>query len=315
VGFAIWLLGFVLLASPVAAQTTDAWDTNTLVNIAHNLTAPDLDRVRQQASVGDARSQALLGLVYEMGAAGVMADPVQALSWFTRAAEQGIAWAEIWAGDFYYTGSTGVPKDLYKAVELYKSAAEHGSPAAAFYVGRMYFFGEGVAMNMAEAARWFHRAIPADAELVGKMIALSEGACAEPFCVALRQILGAMTTESAGQYAGEWNDETHEWAAVKELRDFERCGFTSSDRTDQGDVQNYFCDSEVIVDAVEGARLASALADDVERALAPGWTRSAETANQPNVYFFLRDGFPRVRVSYNRTLGDAPQRVTLLVGP
>ena len=29
----------------------------------------------------------------------------------------------------------------------------------------------------------------------------------------------------------------------------------------------------------------------------------------------LVHGFPRVRVTYNVTLGDAPQRVTLLVGP
>jgi hypothetical protein len=309
-------LGFLLIAHPAAAQTTDkVWDTNTLVNVAHNLTSTDLARVRMEAGDGNPRSQALLGLVYEMGAAGVTADPVQALSWFRKAADQGIAWAEIWAGDFYYTGSPGVPKDLYKAIELYKSAAEHGSPSAAFFVGRMYFFGEGVVMNMGEAAGWFRRAMPADPELVGKMVALAEGNCAESFCIALRQILGAMATESAGQYTGEWNEQTHEWDALKEMRDFERCGFTSSDRTDQGDVQNYFCDSEVVTDALEGARRAEQLANDVERALAAGWTRSPESSSQPNVYFFLREGFPRVRVSYNRTLGDAPQRVTLLVGP
>jgi TPR repeat protein len=117
----VWSVG-------AGAQTQATWETNALVNEAHNLTPPDLERVRQQASVGDARAQSLLGLVYEMGAAGVTADPVQALGWFNRAASQGVPWAETWAGDFYYTGSPGVPRDLYKAVELYKSAAEHGSP-------------------------------------------------------------------------------------------------------------------------------------------------------------------------------------------
>lgn len=306
---------FVLFASlhPAAAQTDRTWDTNTLVNTAHNLKETDLPALRERADGGDGHAQALLGLVYEMGAAGLEANPVQALAWFNKAAAQGIAWAEMWAGDFYYTGSPGVPKDLYKAVELYKSASEHGDTHAAFFVGRMYFFGEGVAMNMATAAQWFRRALPADPDLVGRMIALSEAPCETAFCVSLRQILGAITTESAEQYTGEWNDETHEWDSVKELPDFERCGFTSSNRTEKGDVQNYFCDTEMIADVRAGVDSARRLADDVEHALT-GWTRTGGIDPQPNIYFFTRDGFPRIRVSYNMTLGDAPQRVTLLVG-
>src|SRR5690349_5905817 len=147
-GFGLWALGFVtaailVLAAPRPAAAQD-WDTNKLVNEAHNLAEGDLTRVRQQADGGDPHAQALLGLAYEMGAAGLMSDPVQALAWFNRLAGQGVAWGEQWAGDFYYTGSPGVPKDLYKASELYKSAALHGDTKAAFYVGRMYFFGEGV---------------------------------------------------------------------------------------------------------------------------------------------------------------------------
>jgi TPR repeat protein len=179
------------VSRPAAAQD---WDTNKLVNEAHNLAEGDLVRVRQQADGGDPHAQALLGLAYEMGAAGLMADAVQALAWFNKLADQGIAWGELWAGDFYYTGSQGVPKDLYKASELYKSAASHGEPKAAFYVGRMYFFGEGVALNMKTAAEWFRRALPADPDLVGRMVALSENDCETAFCMSLRQILGAMTT-------------------------------------------------------------------------------------------------------------------------
>ena len=311
----ISVLGFALLlfvkAAPAAAQT---WDTNTLVNEAHKLEAADLASARRQADGGDAHAQAVLGLVYEMGAAGVESDPVQALGWFNKAANQGIAWAEMWAGDFYYTGSTGVPKDLYKAIELYRSAAGHGDPRAAFYVGRMYFFGEGVATNHDEAAAWFRRALPADPEFVGRMVTLSEGGCRTTFCLSLRQVLGAMASSLAEQYAGEWDDTTNEWDALKQLPDSDRCGFTSSNRTPQGEVRNYFCDSEVIADAAAGAAAARQLAEDVDRALAPGWMRSGD-ANDPNIYFFTREGFPRVRVSYNVTLGAAPQRVTLLIGP
>jgi hypothetical protein len=297
---------------PAAAQ---GWDTNALVNEAHNLTPIELQRVRERAATGDSRSEALLGLVYEMGAAGVTADSVQALSWFNKVAAKGIPWAEVWAGDFYYTGSTGVPKDLFKALELYRSAAEHGDPKAAFVVGRMYFFGEGVTLNMAEAATWFRRALPAEPELVGRMVSLAETSCERGLCLALRQILGAMTTETAEQFTGEWDEMAHEWDAVKDLPNFARCGFTSSNKTEQGDVQNYFCDTDLITDQAQGSDAARRLAAEVEQALGAGWMRSGGTGDQANVYFFTRDGFPRVRVSYNTSPGDAPQRVTLLVGP
>jgi hypothetical protein len=316
-GFGIWVLGFAAVVflttgRPAAAQT---WDTNTLVNEAHKLEAADLARVRQQADDGDARAQALLGLAYEMGSAGLEANAVQALSWFLKAAGKGVPWAEMWAGDFYYTGSTGVPRDLYKAIELYRSAADHGDPRAAFNVGRMYFFGEGVVTNHDEAATWFRRALPADPAVVGRMVALSEAPCRRTFCVSLRQVLGAMATSSADQFAGEWDDATHEWDAVKTLSGFDRCGFTSSNRTAEGDVQNYFCDTDVITDTTTGAATARQVADDVEEALGPGWMKSSGDDNRPNAYFFTRDRFPRVRVTYNVTIGDAPQRVTLLIGP
>jgi len=316
-GFGIWVLGFVaavmlLAASPLAAQT---WDTNTLVNEAHKLEAPDLARVRAQAEGGDARAQSLLGLAYEMGAAGLEANAVQALAWFLKAADNGVPWAEMWAGDFYYTGSIGVPRDLYKALELYRSAAGHGDPRAAFNVGRMYFFGEGVVTNHEEAAAWFRRALPANPALIGRMVTLADAPCRTTFCISLRQLVGAMTSSSADQFAGEWDESTHEWDAVKTLSGFDRCGFTSSNRTAEGDVQNYFCDSEMITDASVGATNARQIAGDVEQALGSGWMKSDGGAERPNAYFFTRDGYPRVRVTYNVTLGDAPQRVTLLVGP
>jgi hypothetical protein len=312
---------FVLLAflasavDSISAQTRPTWDTNTLVNEAHKLEAADLARVRAQADAGDARAQSLLGLAYEMGAAGLEASAVDALAWFLKAAGSGVPWAEMWAGDFYYTGSIGVPRDLYKALELYRSAAGHGDPRAAFNVGRMYFFGEGVVTNHEEAATWFRQALPADPAVVGRMVTLADAPCRTTFCVSLRQVLGAMTTSSADQFAGEWDESTHEWDAVKTLSGFDRCGFTSSNRTAQGDVQNYFCDSDVIVDASLGAANARQVAGDVEQALGSGWMKSDGGADRPNAYFFTRDGYPRVRVTYNVTLGDAPQRVTLLVGP
>ena len=303
----------VLAAAPARAQ--QPWDTNKLVNEAHSMMASDLDRMRMQADMGDPRAQVLVGLAYEMGAADLMPNPPQALSYFLKAADQGVTWAQVWAGDFYYTGSPGVPRDLYKAMELYRTAADRGDPRAAFFVGRMYFFGDGVRTDLPEAGKWFERALPAEPEMMRPMVALATTGCDAAACIALRQLIGAMVTKTVDQYVGEWDDATREWESAMDLPDFERCGFTSSDRTDRGDVRNYFCDSAIISNAAEGTRAAARVEDDVVRAL-PGWEKSASTStNGGPAVLFSREGFPRVRVSYNITEGDAPRRVTLLVGP
>lgn len=310
------VLSFVVVVAATSARAQQAaWDTNKLVNEAHSMMASDLERVRMQADMGDPRAQVLVGLAYEMGAADLMPNPPQALSYFLKAADQGVAWAQVWAGDFYYTGSPGVPRDLYKALELYRTAADKGDPRAAFFVGRMYFFGDGVRTDFPEAGKWFERAVPAEPEMMRPMVTLATSGCDTPACIALRQIIGSLVTKTADQYVGEWDDATREWESAMDLPDFERCGFTSTDRTDRGDVRNYFCDSAEIANVGEGNRAAARVVEDVTRTL-PGWDQSATTStNGGPAVLFSREGFPRVRVSYNVTEGDAPRRVTLLVGP
>ena len=85
-----------------------AFDTSELVNAAHQLTAADLPRLQARAEMGEGRAPVLLGLAYEMGSADLMPQPSQALSWFLKAADQGITWSAIWAADFYLTGSTEI---------------------------------------------------------------------------------------------------------------------------------------------------------------------------------------------------------------
>jgi hypothetical protein len=307
---ALGLVFFLVVAAPAAAQS---WDTQALVREASTMKIDELAPLRQRAEVGEARAQVLLGLVTEMGAAGLTPNSLEALDWFSKAADQGIAWAEAWTGDFYYTGSNGVPKDLYKALERYRSAAEHGDARAAIAVGRMYFFGEGPSTDLAEAGRWFARGAAVQGGLAQRMAALANAPCDDQLCVSMRQLIGAVMTMS-DEYAAEWDDTTHEWAAVRVLPRFDRCGFTSSDRSETGNIQNYFCDSEIYEDAEAGSSEAGTVAAEVAAALPPGWTRGAETPGARDSYLFSHDGFPRVRVTYNRTPGMAPQRVTLLIG-
>lgn len=316
------LLLLLVSAGPASAQSlapparsTSAWDTQVLVNEAHNLPPEALPDLRRRAESGDARSQVILGLVYEMGAAEQTAQPVVALSWFMKAAEQGIGWAEVWAADFYFSGSPGVPRDMYKALELYKSAATRGDPRAAFFVGQMYFFGDGVTANHREAAEWFRRATPADPETVGRMVALADAQCGSPFCVTLRQVVGALMVGLADRFSGAWDEMTREWDSTIDLPDTDRCGLTSTDRTERGDIRNFFCDSATIDDDQRGRAMGRALADAVQNALPPGFERKDDLTRPNPATFFSKDGYPHIRVSFNVTPGDATRRVTLLVGP
>jgi len=300
---------------PPPQRPASAWDTQLLVNDAHNLAAEALPDLRKRAESGDARSQVILGLVLEMGSAGETPQPAEALMWFLKAAAQGVAWAEVWSADFYFSGSTGVPRDMFKALELYKSAAEHGDLRAAFFVGQMYFFGDGVATSHREAAGWFRRAGPADPDTVTRMVTLAEATCDSKFCVTLRQVVGAMMIGLSDRFTGDWNETTREWDSLIELPDSDRCGLTSSDRTAQGDVRNFFCDSELIPDDARGKAMEKELADAVALALPAVFERMDDLARQNPATFFSREGYPHIRVSFNVTPGDAPRRVTLLVGP
>jgi hypothetical protein len=300
---------------PPPERSVSAWDTQTLVNEAHNFDSAALADLQKRAASGDARSQVLLGLIYEMGAADQKPQPVEALNWFLKAAAQGVGWAEVWAADFYYTGSPGVAKDMYKALELYKSAANRGDPRAAFFVGQMYFFGDGVSTNQREAASWFRRAVPADPDVVNRMVALSEAGCDSRFCVSLRQVVGAIMVGLADRFAGDWDDAAKEWESLLDLPDSDRCGLTSTDRTEDGDVRNFFCDSEEIAEDTHGRELRTDLAEAVQKALPAGFDRKDDLGRQNPATFFSKDGFPHIRVSFNVTPGDATRRVTLLVGP
>lgn len=300
---------------PPPQRAAATWDTQALVNEAHNLPVEAMPDLRRRAEDGDARSQVLLGLVLEMGAAEEAIQPAAALNWFLKAAAQGVAWAEVWAADFYFSGSSGVARDMFKALELYKSAANRGDTRAAFFVGQMYFFGDGVSTNQREAASWFRRAEEADPETVMRMVALSEASCDTRFCIALRQVVGAMMVGLVDRYTGEWNEMTREWDSLLDLPDSDRCGLTSSDKTERGDVRNFFCDSELIADDDRGRGLEKELADAVQHALPAAFERKDDLARENPATFFSQDGYPHIRVSFNVTPGDAPRRVTLLVGP
>jgi hypothetical protein len=132
----------------------------------------------------------------------------------------------------------------------------------------------------------------------------------------IRQDIFEIKAGAADRFVEAWNATQIEWDAAIRMPGSERCGLTSSDRTNVGDVQNYFCDSAPIDDQARGTAMARQLADDVEKALPAGYVRTERNLPRPGPStFFAREGYPHLRVTFNMTPGSAQHRVTLLVGP
>jgi TPR repeat protein len=84
---------------------------------------------------------------------GVAEDPVKAMEWYRKAAEQGYAAAQRNLGWMYDQGR-GVAEDPVKAAEWYHKAAVQGDADAQRSLGLMYNLGRGVAKDPVKAKEW-----------------------------------------------------------------------------------------------------------------------------------------------------------------
>jgi TPR repeat protein len=87
---------------------------------------------------------------------GVTKDPVEAVKWYRKAAEQGNASAQFNLGECFMNGR-GVAKDPVEAVKWYHMASEQG------HADTEYNFGvcqnsEGVAKDPVEVVKWYRKA-------------------------------------------------------------------------------------------------------------------------------------------------------------
>jgi TPR repeat protein len=88
---------------------------------------------------------------------GVPKDDAEAVKWYRKAAEQGLAEAQYNLGVMYDEGE-GVPKDDAEAVKWYRKAAEQGLAEAQYNLGVMYAKGRGVPRNDVAAYAWMNLA-------------------------------------------------------------------------------------------------------------------------------------------------------------
>jgi TPR repeat protein len=155
--------------------------------------ATSVTELRALAEKGDPRAQYNLALYYDEGSHGLSRDPAEAVVWYRKASEQGLAQAQNNLGTMYELGS-GVPQDYQAAVGWYRKAAVQGwrSPsttsgsritadaessrtikrpwngtgrrpsralgAAQQLLGAMYDVGKGTDRNSQEAVHWYRQA-------------------------------------------------------------------------------------------------------------------------------------------------------------
>jgi TPR repeat protein len=113
----------------------------------------------QAAQLGYAPSQFRLGYCYEYGILTCPVDPRRSIAWYTRAAEQGHAEAELALSGWYLTGSDGILQQSDTEAYLWaRKAGEKGSAKAEYAVGYYSEVGIGTQSNIEEAIRWYTKA-------------------------------------------------------------------------------------------------------------------------------------------------------------
>jgi TPR repeat protein len=109
--------------------------------------------------LGYAPSQYKLGMSHEYGYLGLAVDAKRAIAWYTKAAQQGDAEAELALSGWYLIGHEPLISQSNKEAFLWaKKAANKGLSKAEYAMGYFMEHGIGTVQNLEEARRWYIRA-------------------------------------------------------------------------------------------------------------------------------------------------------------
>lgn len=106
------------------------------------------------AEQGLAEAQFNLGYCYDLGI-GLTQDEAISLKWYRKAAEQKFAIAQYKLGIRY---SLGLTRRKTECVKWLHTAAEQGLIVAQYFLGICYQHGEGVIQNHTESVKWYRTA-------------------------------------------------------------------------------------------------------------------------------------------------------------
>jgi uncharacterized protein len=184
------LLFVMFVASFFPAQTAPLSTSTRLAEILRlpALQPDDWQALFSMAESGDPEAQYWLGRIYEAGRL-LPLDKEKSAYWFQKSAEQGYAPAEYWVCGIranqdslehercmWRAAEKGVAEaqlwlgvafdqhlwfgvtDEQESLKWFRKAAERGNPDAEATLGMDYEYGEGVEQDYAKAAYWFRRA-------------------------------------------------------------------------------------------------------------------------------------------------------------
>ncbi|MFI3262599.1 MAG: tetratricopeptide repeat protein [Rikenellaceae bacterium] len=92
---------------------------------------------------------------FDFGLDGFMEDQIEALNWYTKAAEQGHGLSQSTLGVKYASGGNGFDKDLVKSARWFLIAAQQNYDTAQFAIANCFLHGNGVKQDLGKAYYWF----------------------------------------------------------------------------------------------------------------------------------------------------------------
>ena len=122
-----------------------------------------IDKNEQEAIIwfGKAAEQGLADAQYNLANclsnSPAYENKLQAYQWYKKSAEQGCAAAQNMVGLYLSNGWDNVTKNEKEAVKWFKKAAEQGYDVAQHHLGECLFYGKGIAEDKAEAYKWLKK--------------------------------------------------------------------------------------------------------------------------------------------------------------
>jgi uncharacterized protein len=113
-----------------------------------------LERLKRSAGKGHVRAQHDLGLIYGRGEFGVTPNSIEAIKWYTLAADQGEQESTYNLGVLHFTGE-GVAIDRAEGCRWFEKSARLGYAAGQFAAGECYEKGFGRPKDAIKAKYWY----------------------------------------------------------------------------------------------------------------------------------------------------------------
>lgn len=110
----------------------------------------------KKAGEGNPHAQLFYGMCFEWGV-GVNRSREDAIKWYRKAADQGLALAQNAIAESLCIEASGL-REIAVANEWWRRAAENGNASAQYSVGRGYHTGRGLPKDRVEAVKWYRKA-------------------------------------------------------------------------------------------------------------------------------------------------------------